>query len=125
VLGYLILLLVVPCLVAAPWVLSLLYGRSPETGVSAGLFRLLLVAFPFTFLYLLNGHALYAVGAQKRVTIAMLIVTAVNGLVNLLLVPLWRYWGAAGVALASELLLFLLLQADVRRLVLDQVVSEV
>lgn len=118
VLAYLILVLVTPCLIGAPFVLGLLYGRTPDTGVSVGLFRLLLLAFPFTFLYLLNGHTLYAVGAQRQVTVAMLIVTAVNGLANLLLVPLWRYWGAAGVALASELLLFMLLQVDVWRLIL-------
>jgi O-antigen/teichoic acid export membrane protein len=124
VLGYLVLLLVVPCLIGAPLILFLIYGRTPDTTVSVGLFRLLLAAFPFTFLYLLNGHTLYAVGAQSRVTTAMLIVTAVNGLANLLLVPSWRYWGAAGVALASELLLFVLLQIGVQRLVLDQALAE-
>jgi O-antigen/teichoic acid export membrane protein len=67
---------------------------------------------------------LYAVGAQRRVTVAMLTVTAVNGLANLLLVPLWRYWGAAGAALASELLLFVLLQIGVQRLVLGQAEGE-
>jgi len=121
VLWCLIPLLVVPCLIAAPFILSLLYGRTPDTGVSVGLFRLLLLAFPFTFLYLLNGHALYAVGAQRRVTVTMVIVTAVNGLGNLLLVPPCRYWGAAGVALGSELLLFVLLQIGVQRLVLGPV----
>ncbi len=124
VLAYLVLLLVVPCLIGAPFILSLLYGPTPDTRVSVGLFRLLLLAFPFTFLYLLNGHTLYAVGAQRRVTVAMLTVTAVNGLANLLLVPLWRYWGAAGAALASELLLFVLLQIGVQRLVLGQAEGE-
>ena len=124
VLWCLIPLLVVPCLIAAPFILSLLYGRTPNTGVSVGLFRLLLLAFPFTFLYLLNGHALYAIGAQRRVTVTMVIVTAVNGLGNLLLVPPWRYWGAAGVALGSELLLFVLLQIGVQRLVLGQAEDE-
>jgi O-antigen/teichoic acid export membrane protein len=120
VLGYLIVLAVVPCLIAAPSILWLLYGRTPDTAVSVGLFRLLLLAFPFAFLYLLNGHALYAVGAQGRVTGAMVIVTVLKGLGNVLLVPRWRYWGAAGMALVSELLLFVLLQIGVQRLVLHQ-----
>jgi O-antigen/teichoic acid export membrane protein len=124
VLGYLIVLLVVPCLIAAPCILSLLYGRTPDTGVSTGLFRLFMVAFPFTFLYLLNGHALYAVGAQRRVTVVVVVVTVFNGALNLILVPPWRYWGAAGAALGSELLLFVLLQISVRRLILGRAAAE-
>jgi O-antigen/teichoic acid export membrane protein len=120
VLVYLVLLLALPCLIGAPWILSLLYGRTPDTSISVDLFRILLLAFPLTFLYLLNGHTLYAVGAQRRVAIVILIVTAVNGLANLLLVPMWRYWAAAGVALSSELLLFVLLQIGVQRLVLGE-----
>jgi O-antigen/teichoic acid export membrane protein len=60
------------------------------------------------------------VGAQGWVTVAMVLVTLLKGLGNLLFVPPWRYWGAAGVAVGSELLLFVSLQIGVQRLVLRQ-----
>jgi O-antigen/teichoic acid export membrane protein len=113
-----IALLVLPCLLAAPLLVSLLYGRTPDASVSLSLFRLLLLACPFTHLYLLNGHALYAIGRQRQVTWAMVAITAVNGLLNALLIPLWSYWGAVGVALLSEILLFAFLQRAVTRLIL-------
>jgi O-antigen/teichoic acid export membrane protein len=120
----LIVVLTVPCLLAAPLLLPLLYGRTSDSSISTSLFRLLLLAFPFTHLYLLNGHALYAIGHQMRVTWAMVALTAINGLLNALVIPTWSYWGAAGVALLSEILLFALLQRDVRRLILHTATSQ-
>jgi O-antigen/teichoic acid export membrane protein len=111
-------LLVAPCTIAAPYVLAFLYGETVDGATSIALLRILMLAFPFTFLYLLNGHALYAVGQQRRVTVVVVLVTAFKGLLNVLAVPTWSYWGAAGVAFVSEALLFVWLQIGVRRFVL-------
>jgi O-antigen/teichoic acid export membrane protein len=117
-------LLVVPCLVAAPYLTDLIYGHTADTPVSAAIFRMLLLAFPFTYLYLLSGHALYAVGQQRRVTAVMVAVTAVAALGNALLIPRWSYWGAASMALAAEVALFGLLYGAARRAVLRPALEE-
>jgi O-antigen/teichoic acid export membrane protein len=67
------------------------------------------------FLYLLGGHMLYALGRQRYVTKAMLLVGLVNVTLNLIVIPRWSYLGASGVALGSELLLFGLLYIPARR----------
>ncbi|MBN1641592.1 MAG: oligosaccharide flippase family protein [Anaerolineae bacterium] len=117
-------LLVVPCLLLATPIISLLYGRTAETAVSSALFRVLLCAFPMTYLYLLDGHALYAAGQQRHVTVVMIAVTALNALANLLLIPRWSYWAAVGVALGSESLILILLHSAVRRAILRPQVDE-
>lgn len=99
----------------APWIVALLYG---EAGNAAGLFRLLLIALPFTYLYLLNGHLLYATGGQHHVFRAMALVTAGNALLNAFLIPRHGIWGAASVALISEGALLALLAWTARRRVL-------
>ena len=111
-------LLMVPAQLLARLIVTLLYGNAADTQISVGILRVLLLAFPFTYLYLLNGHTLYAAGRQRRVTAAMVAVTAVNALCNALAVPVLSYWGAALDKLASEALLFLLLQGMVRQTVL-------
>jgi O-antigen/teichoic acid export membrane protein len=111
-------LLMVPAQLLARLIVTLLYGGAADTQISAGILRVLLLAFPFTYLYLLNGHTLYAAGRQRRVTAAMVAVTAVNALCNALAVPVLSYWGAALAKLASEALLFFLLQGMVRQFVL-------
>jgi O-antigen/teichoic acid export membrane protein len=110
--------LVVPGLLGAPYVLSLLYGTTADTPVSVLLFRGLLLVFPFTYLYLLNGHVLYAVGQQRRVTAVMVAVTVLGGILNALLISRWSYWGAVGVVWITGAMLFILLQALARRFVL-------
>jgi O-antigen/teichoic acid export membrane protein len=111
-------LLAVAAQFAATTLILLLYGRTPDTSFSVGILRVLLFAFPFTYLYLLNGHTLYAVGRQQGVTVAMVVVTAIKVLLNALAISRWSYWGAAGVALASEVTLFAWLQVVVWRFVL-------
>jgi O-antigen/teichoic acid export membrane protein len=96
--------------VAATSLMALLFGRSPDASLAVGVLRLLLLAFPFTYLYLLNGHTLYAIGRQRRVTAAMVGVAASKLVMDALIVPRWSTSGAAGVALVSEALLFAWLQ---------------
>jgi O-antigen/teichoic acid export membrane protein len=110
-----ILVLVVPAQLLAGAAIGFLYGRTPDTTIHVNLLRVLLLAFPFTYLYLLNGHTLYALGLQRQVTVAMVAVTAANGVCNALLVPRWSSAGAAAAKLLSEALLFVLLWATLRR----------
>jgi O-antigen/teichoic acid export membrane protein len=117
-LWFLVLLVAVPCLLLAPRMMALLYGQNADTAVTSALFRALLLAFPFAYLYLLNGHVLYAAGRQVWVTGAMVAATATNGLLNALAIPRWSYRGAAGVAIFSQILLYALLRALAGRHVL-------
>ena len=105
-----VIVLMVPAQLLAGVVSVLLYGDTADTPIYANLLRVLLLAFPFTYLYLLNGHTLYALDRQRRVTGAMVAVTVANALCNVLLVPRWSYAGAAVAKLLSEVLLFVLLQ---------------
>jgi O-antigen/teichoic acid export membrane protein len=96
-------------LLAGP-LMAALYGRSPDTAQAVGVLRVLLLAFPFTYLYLLNGHALYALARERRVTEAMVVVTVLKLSLDVWAVFRWSTTGAAGVALASEVLLYVWLQ---------------
>jgi O-antigen/teichoic acid export membrane protein len=112
-------LVVLPSIFFAPYLMGLLYGKTEDIAVMTSLFRLLLPAIPLAYLYLLNGYALYAIGQQRRVTVAMVIITALNGLLNLLIIPRWSYWGAAGATLFTEMGLFILLQVAASKFVLS------
>lgn len=105
-----LVILVIPAQLLAGVGSALLYGHTPDTPIYANLLRVLLLAFPFTYLYLLNGHTLYALDRQRHVTGAMVAVTIANTLGNVLLIPRWSYAGAAVTKLFSEVLLFVLLQ---------------
>ena len=72
-------------------------------------------ALPFTYLYLLNGHVLYALGEQRAVSLRMVIVALLNGTLNALLIPRWGMQAAAWVALTSELTLFIALRLAAHR----------
>lgn len=109
----LLLALIVPCWWLAPWLIDVLYGDVTGIAAAPGLFRLLLLALPFTYLYLLNGHVLYALGRQRRVSAWMVAVTALNAGLNALLIPRWGMWAAAGAALLSEVALFAALRGSV------------
>ncbi|MBN1262719.1 MAG: oligosaccharide flippase family protein [Anaerolineae bacterium] len=106
-----LLLIVLPGLVLAPQALGLLYGDLEGLPTAIQIFRVLLAASLFTYLYLLNGHLLYAAGAQRQVMMRMAGVTLLNGLLNLAAIPLFGVWGAAGVAFLSEAVLFVLLRS--------------
>lgn len=88
--------------------LRLVYGANVATP-TVQTWRLLTWAMPAVFLYLLGGHTLYALGKQRTVTGRMLIVTALNAIINLVLLARWRHIGAAVALLTSEWLLCLLL----------------
>jgi len=96
---------------AAPLLLSLFGGRTQEVSIALPLLRWLLLALPFTYLYLLNGHALYAIGQQRRVTMAVFVVALVNLVCNAALIWRWGESAVVGAKLLSEASLAVLLQA--------------
>jgi O-antigen/teichoic acid export membrane protein len=108
------LLLAAAGLLAAGTLIPLVYGGNGSYAPAVFPFRLLICAVPAMFLYLLSGHVLYAVGKQRRVTVAMLAVGLVNVALNLVVIPRWSYLGAAAVALFSEWLLVALLYPQAR-----------
>jgi O-antigen/teichoic acid export membrane protein len=107
--------LLVPGLIVAPGLLTLLYGDVDGIAAAPGLFRILLLALPFTYLMLLNGHVLYALGKQRQVSTWMVLATVVNGLLNAWLIPRWGMGAAAWVTLSSEIVLFLALRLAAHR----------
>jgi O-antigen/teichoic acid export membrane protein len=109
------LLLTVAGTAAAGVLLPLVYGTADDYAPAVLPFRLLMLALPAMFLYLLSGHTLYALGRQRRVTVAMVAVGAANIALNLLAIPRWGIVGAAGVALLSECLLAGALCVQARR----------
>lgn len=102
-------------MLAAGPLVTLVYGRSGGYGAVVLPFQVLIAAAPALFLYLLSGHALYAVGQQRRVTVAMLVIGLVNIGLNLFVIPRWGFVGAAAVALVSEWLLLVLLYPQAAR----------
>jgi O-antigen/teichoic acid export membrane protein len=96
-------------------IVPLVYGQAETHGGAIAAFRLLVWAVPAMFLYLLNGHVLYALGRQRQVTVAMAVVGVVNVALNLLVIPRWSTLGASVVSLLSALLLWALLSRLTRR----------
>jgi len=94
---------------------QLVYGRAELHDGAVAAFRLQVWAVPATFLYLLNGHALYTLNRQRWVTVAMAIVGLVNVGLNLLVIPRWSVLGVSAVALFSAWLLWALLSVLTRR----------
>jgi len=114
-----IVLLMAPGILLSPWLMAWLYGSSADTTLSVAILRVLFLAFPFPFLYLLDGYTLYALDRQQQVTAAMIVATAVKALSGLLVIPLYSYWGAAVAALGAEALLWVLLRTRVRKSALN------
>ncbi len=100
---------------AATVLVPLVYGRANTHSGAIAAFRLQVWAVPAMFLYLLNGHALYAVGRQRWVTAAMAITGLANVGLNLLIIPRWGVLGVSAVALFSAWLLWALLASLARR----------
>jgi len=89
--------------------LALVYGQAQAPREAVAAFRVQVWAIPAMFLYLLNGHTLYALERQRRVTAAMATVGLVNVGLNLLVIPRWSVLGVSAVALISAWLLWALL----------------
>jgi O-antigen/teichoic acid export membrane protein len=104
-----------PGLVLAPGILTAFYGDVPGIASAPSIFRILLLALPFTYLMLLNGQVLYALGEQRRVSTWMVFATLLNGFLNLLLIPRWGMWAASWVTVSSEFLLFVALRLTAHR----------
>jgi O-antigen/teichoic acid export membrane protein len=111
----LVALVVTPCFLLAPNLVRLLYGAGPGMAEAADLFRVFLAVTPLTYLYLFNGHVLYAIGRQRFVTAALAAVTLLNGLLNAAVIWRWSFWGAAGVACLTETALFVALWGGAQR----------
>lgn len=109
---------------AAPWLLLLLYGRDMAGPQAVRLLRLLALLLPMGALYLLDGHLLYALGAQRRATVAMVSAMLLNLAANSFAVQRLGLWGAAGVALLSETVLLILMHRQARRALAALVVIE-
>lgn len=103
------------CVWAAPWLMAVVYGRDAAGMNIAWPLRLMVISLPLGALYLLDGHLLYALGEQRRVSSAMMLATGVNVAANTLAVWRWGIWGAAGVALLSEAALFALLRLQAQK----------
>jgi O-antigen/teichoic acid export membrane protein len=93
----------------------LVYGRGQVNGVTVTAFRLQIWAIPAMFVYLLAGHALYAMNHQRWVTGTMAVVGLANVGLNLLVIPHWSTLGVSAVALLSAWLLCILLSTLARR----------
>jgi O-antigen/teichoic acid export membrane protein len=94
--------------------IPLVFGRAETQAPSIAALRILVWAIPAMFLYLLSGHILYALGHQRRVTWAMLVVAVVNVGLNVVVIPRWSVLGVGGVALSTAWLLCGILLAQVR-----------
>jgi O-antigen/teichoic acid export membrane protein len=105
----LVVLIGAPAYWLAPQIMGLIYGNMAQLAHAVGILRLLILALPFTYLYLLNGHLLYALGEQRRVLRAMALVTIGAVALNVALIPTFGYWAAVGVALSAEVALLLML----------------
>jgi O-antigen/teichoic acid export membrane protein len=95
--------------------IPLVFGRREAQTQSIAALRVLVWAIPAVFLYLLSGHILYALGHQRRVTGAMLVVAVVNVGLNLLVIPRWSTLGVSGVALLTAWMLCGILVTQARR----------
>ena len=105
------LLLSVVSTVLAGTLMPMVYGRAQVSGAAVTAFRIQVWAIPAMFLYLLNGHALYALGRQRWVTAAMAFVGLANVGLNVLVIRRWSAIGVSVVALFSAWLLWALLSA--------------
>lgn len=116
----LVVVIAAPSFWLAPRLMQLLYGDAIGLDISVRVFRVLILVLPCTYLYLLNGHLLYAVGQQRRVLAAMALVTLSSILLNVSLIPRWNYWGALATALFAEIALLALLTSTAWKRVLQK-----
>jgi O-antigen/teichoic acid export membrane protein len=109
------LLLSIASSLLAGILVPIVFGRAEGQSSAVAAFRLQIWAVPAMFLYLLDGHILYALGRQRWVTGAMAVTGLANLGLNLLIIPRWSVLGVSAVALLSAWLLWALLAWLARR----------
>lgn len=107
------LVLTVASAIAAPWLMTTLFGESFRA--AAVPLRWLVVATACLYLAMLGGNLLLALGHARDNTIALSIGAAVNVLLNLVLIPARGVEGAAIATVASTGLVLLFTQVAVAR----------
>lgn len=95
--------------------LTFVYGGENVAESAVTAFRIMVWVFPVSFLSMLYGHALYALGHQLRVLRAIAIIFVASVSLNLILIPRWSLLGASVVTLLTEIGLGVLLFLEVRR----------
>ena len=86
----------------APWMIRVLGGE--EFGASVGILRILIVAMVFAYYNHLIGFTLISKGKQKEMLKLALIVMLFNISANLVFIPIFGVYGAAGVTGLTEML---------------------
>lgn len=86
----------------APWMIKLLGGE--EFGASVGILRILIVAMVFAYFNHLVGFTLISKGKQKEMLKLGLMVMIFNIGANLVFIPMFGVYGAAGVTGLTEAL---------------------
>jgi O-antigen/teichoic acid export membrane protein len=86
----------------APWMIRVLGGE--EFGVSVGILRILIVAMVFAYYNHLIGFTLISKGKQKEMLKLGLVVMLFNISANLVFIPIYGVYGAAGVTGLTEAL---------------------
>jgi O-antigen/teichoic acid export membrane protein len=86
----------------APWMIRVLGGE--EFGVSVGILRILIVAMVFAYFNHLIGFTLISKGKQKEMLKLGLMVMTFNIGANLVFIPIYGVYGAAGVTGLTEAL---------------------
>ena len=93
------LLVLIPTLLRTIW---------PAYASAASTFFLMAIGIPFLFLTFPSGYLLNACNRQRKNTINRAVITFVNIVLNLLLIPYWGIVGAGIAFLAANVLLFIL-----------------
>ena len=86
----------------APWMIEMLGGE--EFGPSVGILRILIVAMVFAYFNHLIGFTLISKGRQKEMLKLGLVVMLFNISANLVFIPIFGVYGAAGVTGLTEML---------------------
>lgn len=116
VMRYLLLMGVPMSIVLATFsseIIALFYGEQFRASVL--IFAILAIVIPLRFLSNVLATGLTASNAQGRRTLAVFVASVVNVVLNLLLIPVYSYLGAAISSVVTELCLFLILFYFLRR----------
>ena len=98
--------------ILAPLVIRFFFGEGYEPGVDA--LRILSVGFPVAFALNVLNNALISLGRTRIVFVSAVCGLALNGALNLWLIPRYSIEGAAAATLAVETILFFVFYRRVR-----------